>query len=103
MVPVAKEQSSLFSSRRITVQNPRPFLLIYNRSVTNIDPTRVLKSDFWPAEEMIARGYAAAAFFNGDVAADNARRFVTGVRLSADPWQWRSDPNKISEIEHFNK
>ncbi len=59
---------------------PAPcFLLICNRSVTNIDPTRALKSDFWPAEEIIARGYAAAAFFNGNVAADRTNSFTTGV------------------------
>src|SRR6185369_1281345 len=61
---------------------PRPapcFLLICNRSVTNIDATRTWKSEFWPAEEIIARGYAAAAFFNGDVAADKTNSFTTGV------------------------
>jgi hypothetical protein len=61
---------------------PKPapcFLLICNRSVTNIDATRENKSEFWPAEEMIARGYAAAAFYNGDVAADKSNSFNTGV------------------------
>ena len=33
----------------------------------NIDPTRKAKSEFWPAEEVISRGYAIAAFFVGDV------------------------------------
>jgi hypothetical protein len=74
---------------------PAPcFLLICNRSITNIDPTRELKSDFWPAEQIIARGYAAAAFFNGDVAADRANSFETGVHAifippgtrKADSW-----------------
>jgi hypothetical protein len=59
---------------------PAPcFLLICNRSPTNIDPDRVIKSGFWPAEEMVARGYAAAAFYNGDVAADKTNSFTTGV------------------------
>jgi hypothetical protein len=59
---------------------PAPcFLLICNRSITNIDATRENKSEFWPAEDMIARGYAAAAFYNGDVAADKANSFSTGV------------------------
>ena len=51
---------------------PAPaFLLVCNRSPDgNIDPTRVKKSDFWPAEEIVARGYAALAFYNGDLAQD---------------------------------
>ena len=59
---------------------PAPaFLLICNRSAkTNggknpIDPTRAVKSTFWPAEEIVARGYAAITFFNGDVAPDEKR------------------------------
>src|SRR5688572_27100533 len=34
------------------------FLLLNNRAATITDPTRASKSPFWPAEEMIARGYA---------------------------------------------
>lgn len=53
-------------------EKPSPsFLLICNRSPQlNIDPTRKVKSDFWPAEEIVSRGYAAIAFWNGDVAPD---------------------------------
>ena len=36
----------------------------------NIDPERKIKSPFWPAEEIVSRGYAAIAFWNGDVAPD---------------------------------
>ena len=72
------------------VPNERPgpapaFLLICNRSVTNIDPTRAIKSDFWPAEQIIARGYAAAAFFNGDVVADKHDGFKSGAHAIFDP------------------
>lgn len=50
---------------------PAPaFLLICNRGAENIDPTREKKSEFWPAEEAIARGYAIAAFLNADVDPD---------------------------------
>jgi hypothetical protein len=51
---------------------PAPsFLLICNRSPDeNIDPTREKKSGFWPAEEIVERGYAAIAFWNGDIAPD---------------------------------
>jgi len=54
---------------------PAPaFLLICNRSAAeNIDPTRKVKSGFWPAEEIVARGYAAIAFWNGDIAPDKKK------------------------------
>ena len=55
------------------------FLLICNRSIDNIDPTREKKSEFWPAEEGIARGYAMAAFFNGDVAPDKKDSHDQGI------------------------
>ena len=51
---------------------PAPaFLLICNRDpAENIDPDRKVKSGFWPAEEIVARGYAAITFWNGDIAPD---------------------------------
>jgi dienelactone hydrolase len=56
------------------------FLLICNRpAAENIDPTRAVKSPFWPAEQIVARGYAAAAFFNGDVVPDKYDGFQSGV------------------------
>jgi pimeloyl-ACP methyl ester carboxylesterase len=61
---------------------PKPvpcMLLICNRPTTNIDPTRAEKSPFWPAEEITARGYAAAAFFNGDIVPDKHDGFKSGV------------------------
>lgn len=73
---------------------PAPaFLLICNRSIDNIDPTREKKSEFWPAEEGIARGYAMAAFFNGDVAPDKKDSHHEGIHgllnrgaPAADAW-----------------
>jgi hypothetical protein len=59
---------------------PSPaFLLICNRGVENIDPTRAKKSPFWPAEEGIARGYAMAAFHNADVDPDVDDGFRDGA------------------------
>ena len=57
------------------------FLLICNRpSNENIDPSREKKSYFWPAEEIIDRGYAALAFYNGDLAPDDKNPvFTNGV------------------------
>lgn len=54
------------------VQKPAPsFILICNRDPKeNIDPERIKKSEFWPAEEIVERGYAALAFWNGDITPD---------------------------------
>lgn len=61
---------------------PKPapgFLLICNRGPENIDPTRKIKVPFWPAEQIVARGYVAAAFYNADVDPDNYDEFKNGV------------------------
>lgn len=57
------------------------FVLICNRDPDdNIDPTREKKSYFWPAEEIVDRGYAAIAFYNGDLAPDDRSPvFTNGV------------------------
>lgn len=55
------------------------FLLLNNRPRTNVDPARQEKSGFWPAEEVIARGYGIAALQVGDLAPDDKERFREGV------------------------
>ena len=62
------------------VPKPVPaFLLIDNRGPANTDPARKVKSEFWPAEEVIARGYAIAVFSNADVDPDNFDDFKNGI------------------------
>ncbi len=66
---------------------PKPvpaFLLICNREAKNIDPTRKEKSEFWPAEEAVARGYAIAAFLNSDVDPDKHDGFKDGIHGMLD-------------------
>jgi hypothetical protein len=68
----------------LVLPNARPgrvpvYLLMNNRPVSNTDPTRREKSPFWPAEEMIARGYGMAAIQNNDLAPDDAKTFRDGV------------------------
>jgi hypothetical protein len=60
------------------------FLLICNRDPKNIDFTRAIKSEFWPAEEVIARGYAIAAFDNADVDPDKDDGFKNGIHGMLD-------------------
>ena len=55
------------------------FLLINNRSPNDTDPTRVLQSDFWPAERLIERGYGIAALHNAELAPDDKDRYRDGV------------------------
>lgn len=55
------------------------FLLINNRGVATTDPARLEKSGFWPAEDVVARGYGIAAFQNDQLAPDDAARFRDGV------------------------
>jgi hypothetical protein len=102
------------------------FLLICNRPTDNIDPTRKNRSEFWPAERIVERGYAAAAFFVGDVDPDEDDGFKNGVHAIFDPpkraadawgtiaaWAWGAsrvmdylvkdpdiDPRKIALIGH---
>ncbi len=60
---------------------PAPaFVLICNRpAAQNIDPDRLAPSPFFPAESLVARGYAALAFHNGDVDPDHHDGFTNGV------------------------
>ena len=62
-------------------RKPAPaFLLVCNRPPhKNIDPDRKEKSEFWPAEEIVDRGYAAVAFYNGEVALDGTNGLATGA------------------------
>jgi hypothetical protein len=58
---------------------PPVFLLINHRTKENTDPTRAARMDFWPAEQVIERGYAIAAFNVSDVAPDNKDTYASEV------------------------
>jgi hypothetical protein len=66
---------------------PAPvFLLLNNRPSNNVDPARKEKSGFWPAEELIARGYGIAALQVSELAPDDKATFRDGViRLFEGP------------------
>ena len=68
------------------------FLLICNRPPEHLDPTREKKSPFWPAEAVIARGYAIAAFHNADIDPDKHDGFKNGVHgVFDEPGKPRAD------------
>ena len=61
---------------------PKPvpaFLLIDNRGPENRDPARKITTEFWPAEQIVARGYAAAVFSNADIDPDYFDDFKNGI------------------------
>jgi hypothetical protein len=55
------------------------FLFINNRGIANTDPTRAEKSGFWPAEQLIGRGYGIAAIQYNQLAPDNKDTYRNGV------------------------
>jgi pimeloyl-ACP methyl ester carboxylesterase len=67
------------------------FLLIDNRGPQNTDPERKVKSEFWPAEEVIVRGYAIAVFSNADVDPDNFDDFKNGIHGLLDRGERKPD------------
>ena len=84
------ERSFTFTAFIPVQKKPAPaFLLICNRDpVKNIDPERVEKSNFWPVERIVERGYAAIAFFNGDITPDYSWGFEKGVfGVFQKPWE----------------
>lgn len=54
-------------------------LLVNNRPATNTDPTRKERSGFWPAEDLIARGFGIAAIQVAQLAPDDKDRFREGA------------------------
>ncbi len=75
-------------------EKPVPcILLMNNRDRSNTEPTREEITEFWPAEEVIARGYAVAAVQVNEAAPDNGEEFRQGVmRLFDDP-EIEREPN----------
>lgn len=95
-VQVASEHGKLAFRLILFVPNKRAapapaFLLICNRGLENIDPTREKKSPFWPAETLIERGFAAAAFHNAEIDPDKHDGFHDGVHPLLDGKAERPD------------
>ena len=106
LIEVFRDQKRVAINLTLFIPNnaksPSPaFLLINNRPKENTDPTRSIKSEFWPAEVLIESGYAIAAIHVSDMAPDNKNEFMNGVlqlypeQLSADngmraigAWGW---------------
>ncbi len=77
-----EERSHQFELTLFLPNTPKPapvFLFINNRQAALTDPSRAEKSGFWPAEQLIARGYGMATFQYGALAPDDKDTFRTGV------------------------
>jgi hypothetical protein len=62
------------------------FVLIVNRARAIIDEAEAKPMEFWPVEDIVARGYATAAFHYSDVAADRKDdNFKSGVFATFGP------------------
>lgn len=61
------------------------FLLIVNRSRRIIDDAEGNRTEFWPVAQILARGYATAAFHNSDADPDEDDGFKNGVHGIFDP------------------
>lgn len=70
------------------VDKPVPVTLLMNhRGPENMDITRESKEDFWPAETILQRGYAAAVFHVGDVADDDPETYTEDLLETLYPEQ----------------
>lgn len=70
------------------IEKPVPVTLLMNhRGPENMDITRETKEDFWPAETILQRGYAAAIFHVGDVADDDPETYTEDVLETLYPEQ----------------
>jgi hypothetical protein len=78
-----------FLPEKASVKAPVPaFLLICNRSMEKFaDLERRTKSEFFPAEKIVARGYAAIIFKNTDLALDSylPKYAADGTAIIQDP------------------
>ena len=61
------------------LEKPAPvFVVVCNRGIKDSDPARHFLSPFYPAETIVSRNYACAAFRTQEVAPDYEEGFTTG-------------------------
>jgi pimeloyl-ACP methyl ester carboxylesterase len=62
------------------VTHPVPTMLtLCNRGIADADPSRSFLSSFWPAETIVAQGFAAAIVLTHDIAPDYDEGFSLGL------------------------
>lgn len=96
VITITSGEKSLLIHLNLFVPNkakiPVPlFLLINNRGPDVVDPSRNTRSEFWPAEEVVARGYGIAVFNNSDLDPDNYDNFKNGIHGVLDRGERKGD------------
>lgn len=80
-------------------EKPAPvFLLVNNRGAEHMDPDRVRRSPFWPAERIVERGYAAAVINYTDLDPDEDDGFRNGVHGIFDEFEGSRPANAWGAI-----
>ena len=80
------------------VEQPAPAILLINhRGSENMDIARENKTDFWPAELILDRGYAAGVFAVGDVADDDPETYSEDLLQTLYP-QYIDKPNSMKAL-----
>lgn len=70
------------------VSKPAPvFLMINHRDVEYTDPSRKVKNEYWPVEEIIPRGYALSSLQVSDVSDDDADTYKEDILEKLYPEQ----------------
>lgn len=94
-------QGSFMLNLFVPIQAEKPvpaFLLINNRGLNAADPERLVKHSFWPAERIVARGYAAAVLQLSEIDPDQHDDFRNGVHGIFDPPERKRPPNAWGTI-----
>jgi len=78
-------------------EKPVPVTLLMNhRGPENMDITLESKEDFWPAETILQRGYAAAVYSVGDVADDDTETYTEDILETLYPEQIGRDDGMMA-------
>jgi len=78
--PGGSIQAHLYVLSPLNAPKPVPcFLLINHRDRETFDPEKQTDTGFWPAQQIVARGYAAAIIQAQDIDPDNHDEFKNGV------------------------
>lgn len=80
-------------------QKPVPTILFPNiRGNEHMDPERKTKTEFWPAEYIIKRGYATAVFQVSEVAPDNMEKAYSRAHKIFDTYKGKRPPDAWGTI-----
>lgn len=100
-ITITRKENSLPIRLNLLIPNdaekPVPVTVLMNhRGLENMDITRESKEDFWPAEIILERGYAAAVFSVEDVADDDPETYTEDILETLYPEQIGKDDGMMA-------